>query len=254
MALMAARREIAPMPDGAIFADTGAEPTSVYAHLAWLETQLPYPVYRVSAGNLRAEIVSAMLGEKRLDARPPFFTRAGGMLRRQCTHDYKLVPINRKMRELIHLKKGARGPKQAVIEEWIGISIDEAVRAKPSRYSYIRTRWPLIERDMSRADCLEWCASFGLPTPPKSACTFCPYQSDAQWQAMKARDPSSFADAVTIDEIIRPGIPGPNRPLGDGWFVHRSRKPLVECSFEAVSDKNSRSDQFSNECEGLCGV
>ncbi len=33
MALMAAHGEIEPMPDAAIFADTGAEPTAVYEHL-----------------------------------------------------------------------------------------------------------------------------------------------------------------------------------------------------------------------------
>ena len=44
MALMAAEGEITPMPDCAIFADTQFEPESVYTHLDWLETQLPYPV------------------------------------------------------------------------------------------------------------------------------------------------------------------------------------------------------------------
>ena len=78
MALMAARGEIAPMPNCAIFADTGAEPLAVYRHLDWLEGVLPFPVYRVSAGNLRDEIVGAMSGNNRMDARPPFFTNSGG--------------------------------------------------------------------------------------------------------------------------------------------------------------------------------
>jgi len=52
IALMAAHGEIAPMPDAAIFADTQAEPVSVYRWLDWLETQLQFPVHRVTAGNL----------------------------------------------------------------------------------------------------------------------------------------------------------------------------------------------------------
>jgi hypothetical protein len=60
MALMAARGEIGPMPVCAIFADTRAEPKGVYAHLDWLERQLPFPVHRVSAGNLRDEILGAI--------------------------------------------------------------------------------------------------------------------------------------------------------------------------------------------------
>jgi hypothetical protein len=36
MALMAAHGETTPMPDCAIFADTGWEPKAVYGHLRWL--------------------------------------------------------------------------------------------------------------------------------------------------------------------------------------------------------------------------
>ena len=36
MALLAAHGEIQPMPDAAIFADTGWEPAAVYRHLEWL--------------------------------------------------------------------------------------------------------------------------------------------------------------------------------------------------------------------------
>lgn len=47
MALMAAEGAIKPMPDFAVFADTGWEPAGVYRHLHWLETKLPFPVRRV---------------------------------------------------------------------------------------------------------------------------------------------------------------------------------------------------------------
>ena len=53
LALMAACGEISPMPDGAIFADTQSEPAAVYTYLDWLERQLPFPVYRVTAGSLK---------------------------------------------------------------------------------------------------------------------------------------------------------------------------------------------------------
>jgi 3'-phosphoadenosine 5'-phosphosulfate sulfotransferase (PAPS reductase)/FAD synthetase len=68
MALMAARGLIKPMPDCAIFADTGAEPEAVYRHLDWLEDQLPFPVHRVSAGNLADEIMGAMAGPNRMES------------------------------------------------------------------------------------------------------------------------------------------------------------------------------------------
>ncbi len=47
MALMAAHGEIAPMPDCAIFADTGWEPKAVYEHLESLASPsvLTFPVH-----------------------------------------------------------------------------------------------------------------------------------------------------------------------------------------------------------------
>lgn len=46
LALMAAHGEIGPIPDCAIFADTGWEPQAVYDYLAWLMSPnvLPFPV------------------------------------------------------------------------------------------------------------------------------------------------------------------------------------------------------------------
>lgn len=253
MALMAARGEIGPMPDAAIFADTGAEPKGVYRHLDWLEPRLPFPVHRVSAGNLRDEIIGAMQGRNRMDARPPFFTNTGGMLHRQCTQDFKIIPIERKVRNLLGLRKGQRGPKHPVVEQWIGISSDEAMRMKPSRRSYIKHRWPLIELGMTRAACLRWNEERQYPRPPKSSCTFCPYHSDKQWRDLRDNDPEAFAEAVMIDATIRPGMPGPKRPPGVAWWVHRSLVPLDQVDLRTDAELG-QPDLFGNECEGMCGV
>jgi len=252
LALMAAHGEISPIPDAAIFADTQSEPAAVYRHLEWLESVLPFPVYRVSTGSLRQSILSAMAGHSRMDARPPFHTARGGMLNRQCTADYKIDPIQRKIRELIGLLPRQRGPKTPAVEQWIGISLDEVIRARPARKRYVVNRWPLIEARMSRHDCLRWCERHGYPTPPKSACTFCPYHSDAQWRALRDDDPESFADAVAIDQAIRNGI-GPRLPNGGGWFVHRSCVPLADVDLSTLAD-HGQLDLFGNECEGMCGV
>lgn len=252
LALMAARGDVGPMPNAAIFADTGSEPEAVYRHLDWLELELPFPVYRVSVGNLGEQILGAMTGTNRMDARPPFFTLRGGMLRRQCTQDFKILPIVKKVRELIGLRKGQRGPKEPVVEQWIGISTDEAMRMKPSRLTYIRHRWPLIEVGMARKDCLSWCEERQYPKPSKSACTFCPYTDNARWRDMKANDPISFAQAVAIDRSIRPGIPGPKRPKGEAWFVHRDRIPLEDIDF-STAEERGQLNMFNDECEGMCG-
>lgn len=261
MALMAAAGEITPMPECAIFADTQSEPRAVYEWLNRLEKLLPFPVYRVTAGSLRDEILGAMNGSNRMDARPPFFTGSGGTLNRQCTQDFKILPIQKKLGELIGHKPRARWPTSPVVTQWIGISFDEVQRCKVSRNKWSAHRWPLIEMQMTRAHCLAWLTSHGYPVPAKSACTFCPYHDDLLWRDMKLNDPESFADAVVVDEAIRQGMPGPKRPKGERWFLHRQCIPLVQIDFRTAEDAGQErlfdhDDEkgFAVECEGMCGV
>jgi 3'-phosphoadenosine 5'-phosphosulfate sulfotransferase (PAPS reductase)/FAD synthetase len=61
MALMAAYGEITPLPKVAIFSDTQVEPPDVYSWLNYLEDEIkkapyPFPVHRVTHGNLEDEI------------------------------------------------------------------------------------------------------------------------------------------------------------------------------------------------------
>ena len=252
MALMCAHGEITPMPDAAIFADVGAEPKHVYEYLSYLETVLPFPVYRVmKGGGLTNSIVESVTGNKRI-AIAPFFTESkngGGQLRRQCTKEFKIEPIIGKVRELLGLKKGERAAKGIQVVQYIGISTDEASRMKPSRNHYIENRWPLIEKKMSRADCLRWIERHGYARPGKSACTFCPYHDDALWRDMKLNDPASFAEAVEVDRLIRNGVRGTNQRV----FIHRSLKPLDEVDFRNAEDAG-QSRLFDEECEGMCGL
>jgi hypothetical protein len=253
LALMAARGEVGPMPDCAIFADTGWEPKEVYTHLDWLEMQLPFPTYRVSNGNLRTDVIaSAERGTR--TANPPFFTKAEGgtkegFLRRSCTKEYKIEPIRAKVRELIGLRPRQRAPKTPAVEQWIGISTDEALRMKPSLEAWRIHRWPLIEARMNRNDCLKWMERAGYAKPAKSACIGCPFHSDDEWRRLRDERPAEWIDAVEFDRAIRAGIRGTR----DQLFVHRSLVPLDSVDLRSQSELGQL-DMFNNECEGMCGV
>jgi hypothetical protein len=242
MALMAARGEIKPMPDCAIFADTGWEPRAVYEHFDRLEPLLPFPVHRVSAGNIRSDMIAKVNATGQRFAAIPFFTlsKTGqrGMARRQCTKEYKLEPIRRLVVEMM----GGR-PKGGC-EVWLGISTDEAIRMKPSRVRYMTSRWPLIEADMSRRDCERWLLAQGM-SAPKSACIGCPFRSNEAWRSLK---PEEFADAVEVDAAIR-------HPWGmrSQAFLHRDRVPLDKADLRTHAERG-QPDLFGNECEGMCGV
>ena len=134
---MAVHGAVGPMPDCAIFTDTGREPKAVYEHLDWLmlPNVLPFPVIVVGTGDMPDNLLAAGRGERW--ASIPAFARSVdrrgnvsiGMIRRQCTGDYKIEPIRRKVRELVQLTR-KRSPDFAVVEQWIGISIDEVNRMK----------------------------------------------------------------------------------------------------------------------------
>lgn len=248
MALMAAEGEIGPMPDCAIFADTKFEPKGVYTHLDWLEKQLPFPTYRVTAGDIRADhIASERNGKKRNYASMPLFT-ASGMGMRQCTADYKIYPIRKKLRNLLGLKYRQRAPKKVAVRQWLGISTDEAMRMKPSRDAWVENVWPLIEANMSRQDCLRWFErNYPLRPLAKSACIACPFHNDALWRDMRINDPASFEQAVEFDKAIRESGTSAEQ------FVHRSCKPLGEVDFRNLEDLGQL-NFFNEECEGMCGV
>lgn len=251
--LMAAAREL-PGLDCCVFADTGWEPPEVYRHLTWLEKQ-GVTVHRVARGDLRADAlrssVRGVLDQGERGAALPLYTAnpdgSTGILRRQCTKEYKLWPIQAKVRELLGLKPRERVAKGTKVEMWLGISIDEASRMKPSQLPYITHRYPLIEREMSRTDCKRWLTDHGYTVPMRSACIGCPFRSDREWRGVMS-DPKTRADAVEFDEGIRHkgGIRGE-------LFLHRKAIPLEQVDLETAEEKG-QVNMFENECEGLCGV
>lgn len=243
LALMASFGELGDVPDCAVFADTGWEPVAVYEHLERLRDALSFPVYVVKQGDLRDDLMKSQNSTGQRFAAVPWFMKnpdgSPGMGRRQCTAEYKLRPIQRKVVELMGGKRIKGG-----CEMWVGISTDEAIRMKPSRVQYIVNRWPLIEKRMNRNDCHKWLERAGW-SAPKSSCIGCPFHSNEQWRSLTAEE---FADAVAVDKAIR------NMPKFKAeQFMHRSLKPLDEVDFRTLADMG-QGDLFGNECEGMCGV
>ena len=159
MALMAAEGAFDSVPDCAIFADTHWEPPSIYEHLEWLKRKLPFPLHVVDNGRSLRQDVMALTNHSDspnfVDIPLHLKGRNGegdGIGRRQCTTNYKIRPIRRKIREMLGLKPRQRVPADTVVEMWLGISTDEAHRMKTSRDRWIVNRYPLIEAGMSRRD------------------------------------------------------------------------------------------------------
>jgi len=201
-----------PKLDLVVFADTQWERKVVYDNVDRLEriaTDAGIPFERVTAGALRDTAVED-------DFVPmPVYGFHGDkpvVMRQQCTMDWKIKPIRRRVRELA-------GPLHGLtVEMWLGISYEETYRLKPSPVAYIEHVYPLIDLKWTRAHCVEFLAGQGLTDVPRSSCIACPFKSAGEFRRMASEAPGEWADAVDFDERLRA------RP--DPMFVHHSRKPL----------------------------
>lgn len=235
LAAMAALGETEPV-DAAIHADTTHEASGTYDFARqwapWLEER-GVKVVTVDDEDAANRVWSGEM--------LPAFTASpngNGQALRSCTQRWKIAPIRR------WLQANRNGQP---VEMWLGISLDEVPRMKPSDVGYITNRWPLIERRMTRNDCARWLERHGLPVPPKSACTFCPFHSKAAWHDMKAEGGPDWQEAVQVDGAIRKA-----RPPYD-LFVHPSRQPLRLVDLSTPED-NGQMVLWDAECSGICGV
>jgi len=239
--------EIEPV-DCAIFADTGNEPKAVYDYLQHLTNLANFPIYIVSKGNIIDD--SLAVAEKGTNkgflTMPVKGVDENGkqvMGRRQCTNDYKIQPINKKIRELLGVKRLTGFNVEVVM----GISLDEIQRAKEPINKWQVNCYPLIENKITRHDCLEYIKLHEYKTPPRSACIVCPYHSNKEWLHMKENNPDEFQFAVDFDLKIRT-----TSSNGVKNYLHSSMKPLGEIDFNQYKDPQY--SLFDDECSGMCGV
>lgn len=125
--LMSARGELPPL-DAAVFADTRWEPRAVYEHLDWLEEEAGVPLVRTDNGrSLKQDTIDGVNNAGRKGyAMVPLYTapeHIGGAM--------KLYP---------------KGP----IEQWLGISWDEAHRMRDPDVKYTSRSLTPVERRFNR--------------------------------------------------------------------------------------------------------
>lgn len=230
--------------DAAIFADTQWEPAAVYRHLEWLESVSPVPLERVTVGDIREVALHGWPGRRMFPSLPLHVrNRQGehGMLRRQCTLEFKVKPIRRRLREL-----GATAASPIAL--LMGISLDEYERMRQADVRYVEHVYPLVERRLTRHDCQRWLIAHGYPVPPKSSCIGCPYHGNAYWRGLRDESPVEWADAVDFDASVRR-----LSRIDVDTYLHADLVPLAEVDLRSPQDRGQL-DLFGAECSGVCGV
>jgi hypothetical protein len=235
--------------DSAIFADTQDEPAWVYENLSFYEKwarERGIEVTTVTKGKLSQDLRKGKEEGSRIVTLPAWTLGEDGregLLRRQCTREYKGAVVEKEIRRQLGYAPRKRVKEKVVVS--LGITTDEAGRMKPSPTKWIENNWPLIDLRMSRQDCVAFLEREGLPVPRKSSCVYCPFHSDSFWKDLKRNHPAEFDKAVKTDELIRDMTKtGIRQPI----YLHRSLRPLAEVPFD------QQREMFGNECEGYCGV
>lgn len=234
------------LPDRVFFADTQAETKATYdclEHMKKLKSR-SFQIETVTNGSI---LESKFADTGNYKACYPFFIKNGitgkiAIAPRRCTTDFKILAIQKATRKAFNLSKLHLSAK--TVSMWLGISTDEGHRAKDSHEKWIINRYPLLELNMNRTDCVEYCQRYNWE-PTKSRCYFCPYQSNANWKELKTNSPSEFEAACKEDERLRSISLADNSKA----YLHRSCRPLREIEFD-----DNILDGFGNDCQGMCGV
>lgn len=224
-----------PQIDFAIHADTTHEQQATYEFAAkytpWLSNR---GVKVITVTGVNTEVVKNQK-ETPLPAFTLSLSGKQGQLRRQCTDHWKIRPIRKYLRDTYG---------KPMVNQWLGISLDEVERVRDNDVKWINNVYPLLDLRMTRADCVRWLIGKGLDIPPKSACVFCPYKNKQAWQYLKSV-PADYEHACLADEAIR--NTRPPYPL----FVHPQRKPLRKIDLRSQTEQGQL-ELWSEECTGNC--
>ena len=234
-----------PRADYAIFADPGAELPDTYKlwdYLnIWREKNNGIPLIKKKK-SLYKDIIKGQNSTGQRWASIPAFGESGGMIRRQCTKEYKIDVVVKEIRKLHDLVK-YQTMKPTIL--YLGISMDEIQRMKESRLPKITYEYPLIENRITRGDCIKFLEERSFHDVKKSSCVFCPYHNNTQWRDIKQSYTEEWKKVIEVDEAIRDSS---KRGLKDQLYLHRTLKPINEAYLQ-----EDQEELFMCE-EGYCGI
>ena len=168
-----------------VFADTGSEMPETYCYIRYFEQQ-----YLMPRG---MEIIQLEPGSRyhgrRFNVSLEQFCLASGLIpllaARWCSIEYKRKPCLKWMEE------------HGIGVQFLGISSDEPRRV---RYDDSTKRYPLVEHNSNRSECLRIIQRAGLELPGKSSCFFCPGQRIGRWRDMYHNHRELWDRAVAMEE------------------------------------------------------
>ena len=213
--------------DEAVFADTGGEVPETYEYVQFAKSYLAdHGVPFRTVSNINGHDLYGTAWRRRV---------IPSAVWRWSTRDYKVRPIHRYYRSL-----------QARINQYVGIAYDEIERMKDSGVPYVMNLYPLVDRKITRAGCIEVIEEAGLPVPEKSGCFFCPFNSADRWAWLYDKHPDLYERAVALEENSKHF---PRQRLTDQVYRERAIVTLRE-----LKERMHRGDPVpQGEIQSPCG-
>ena len=184
-----------------LYCDTGLEFPEMEEHVRKVETYIGREITRIKAERdflfMASEHEYVLKSDKVEGYKPGDVLKGAGWPRvfgRWCTRYLKIDVINRYLREL---------RKDYDVEEYIGIAADEQHRTKENGLNY-----PLIDWDMTEADCLTYCYDRGFTWGglyeiwDRVSCWCCPLQSLDDLRKLRHHRPGLWEKLREMDERI----------------------------------------------------
>ena len=182
----------------------------------------------------------------------PAYMANGAPGNRTCTGEYKIKVVDKwiKSKSITHATIG------------LGFSIDETRRASNknmqflpmdarnvNKTTYKRFDFPILELGFSRHQSIVLVEKAGLPTPPRSACWFCPFKSRGAWIEDKKHRPEIVQKAIAVENAINEKRAKIGR---DDVYLHPSTGGNMHKLEDAIGDQLSL---FEETCDsGYCGL
>lgn len=245
--------------DYIVFSDTGAEPQFIHDQVAWWRRRqkevgntTPFIVttHNSMKRGLEEMLMRYIYTDYQRFQMPLYFNKItengevvkGGLMPRQCTGDFKIIPVQQATRRLVKeklmLQPRQQMPKDVAIVMDIGFSSDEINRvggyvSHQSKYIYLA--YPLIEMGESTKDSIDYLQQRNYPSK-RSRCYFCPFNCSGDrardigmdWQEIIDTEPKSFLKAVFFDEELRKIQATGNKNMRSIPYFHFSRQPLKD--------------------------
>lgn len=241
--------------DYIVFSDTGAEPEFIHRQVKWwkkrqveLGNNTPFIVthHMSMHGGLEEMLWRYINTDYQRFQLPLYFNKIddqgneikAGITPRQCTIDFKIIPvkqaIRKKIMEKYGLKRHQRFPSNVAIVQDIGFSVDEINRIsmwESPQYKYVYMTYPLVEQGLTTKDSIKFLAANGFPGK-RSRCYFCPFNCSSNkaigmdWEEIIRDEPLSFLKACYFDRRLREVIRSGEKRLNSIPYFHYSRQPL----------------------------